>query len=379
MPKADTSVKWFDQSFPEAPTLSGEVGRIIGILDALLVTGFCNRTPSTLLVVDGVATATFGAAAPYPQHSVVKIEGASVAQLNGEWRVAANTGSAITFLCPDIENAVVTGASFRFAPAGWEKAFAGGNVAAYRSKNLASTGFFLQVDDSQTFAATVRGFEAMTSVSAGQNGFPLSSGSAFYWNKSTNALVANPAVREWFFAADDRFMFFAPRYNPQPYTSIYAGHAGYGFGDLSETVPSDAFATTLIASSNGGNEMPGGGAAGVYDYGSSGISSARTASGLAYAPSTPLYGTPIGFGKANTPSPTVRYFPRLAAHVSDTPQHSGIRGAVPGLYTAGSIPDQYRIGVSTYSGRAYYELRAGAPFSSYPAHQFAVDITGPWR
>ncbi|EPD32955.1 hypothetical protein HMPREF9701_06413, partial [Delftia acidovorans CCUG 274B] len=51
----DTSVKHFLSSMTGAPVLSGTVGSMIALLDALLVTGFDTKTLTSLTVVGGVA------------------------------------------------------------------------------------------------------------------------------------------------------------------------------------------------------------------------------------------------------------------------------------------------------------------------------------
>src|SRR4051812_48257028 len=62
--------------------------------------------------------------------------------------------------------------------AGWTKAFAGANLAAYRVTAVGATGFYLDVVDSGLSgtlgarSARCRGFETMTALSTGTGAFP---------------------------------------------------------------------------------------------------------------------------------------------------------------------------------------------------------------
>lgn len=123
MAKADTSVKWFHSEMPDAPVLSGQVGKLIELLDACLINGFSVRTPDSIVVSEGVATVSISAGNPYEKHAVVAISGASDAALNSEWRIDSSGGSSFTFLCPGVTNGTVTGASVKRAAAGWGTPF----------------------------------------------------------------------------------------------------------------------------------------------------------------------------------------------------------------------------------------------------------------
>ena len=80
-------VKFIDSASatPGTPVLTGQVGSLIALLDALLINGFGSITLTSLVVAGGVATAT-ATAHGFPVNSVLFLAGATPSGLNGEKR-----------------------------------------------------------------------------------------------------------------------------------------------------------------------------------------------------------------------------------------------------------------------------------------------------
>lgn len=79
---------------------------------------------------------------------------------------------------------------------GWDKAFTGTNLAAYRSQS--GNRFYLRVDDTKTTYARMRGYRAMTSISPGTNPFPNTTqapSATWGWVKSMSA--DSTPIRYW--------------------------------------------------------------------------------------------------------------------------------------------------------------------------------------
>lgn len=242
--KANTSVKFGYGEIPDAPALFGAAGKMIEVLDAVLVNGYCIRTADSVVVASGVATVNLSAGNPYPKHAVVAISGTSVAALNDEWRIRAVSASAFEFDCPGVPDGTPTGSvSVRMAPAGWEKTYAATNLAAYRSVDPASTGAYLWVDDSDPKNTKVRGYENMTGIESGTNPFPTLAQYAlnsYLWGKSS---TTDTTTRKWAFCGDSRFFHLCSAF----YSTSYYSCAQYRFGDIDCAHATDAWGVTISA------------------------------------------------------------------------------------------------------------------------------------
>lgn len=246
--KADTSVKWFHSGMADAPVLSASAaGSLIALLDACLLNGFGVRTPDSIVVADGVATVSIGAGNPYEKHTVIAISGASNALMNGEWKVATSSASSFTFACPGVADGAVTGASVKRAPAGWDKPFSSGNVAAYRANDPNSTQLYLQVDDTATNYSSVRGYEQMTSATTGTGQFPTTAQfSTTRWPRSGD--------NTWTVIADGSFLWVLLKGTSNPLLN--------NFGDIDTFMPNDRY--HCLISMVGSTAVNGTGHCGAY-------------------------------------------------------------------------------------------------------------------
>ena len=237
-----TSVKYFHSAMPNAPVLNGTAGSLINVLDACLVNGFGLAVVDTLTVTDGIATATLSLGHSFEPDTVALIAGASVPALNGQHRVLTTTVNTITFATAAPNGSATGTMSARLAPAGWEKAFSGTNLAAYRSLNMASTRCLLRMDDSAAQNARVVGYESMTDVNTGTGLFPNSAqvSGGLWWPKANNTTTT---ARAWTVVADDRTFWL------HVHTAVSAqGVDGvvYGFGDIASFKSGDAFGCVLF-------------------------------------------------------------------------------------------------------------------------------------
>jgi len=270
----ETSVKFFHDALPGAPVMSGQAGSLIAILDACLVNGFGLKTVDSLAVSGGIATATISTGHSAVPQTVVLISGATPAGLNGEKKVISTTTNTITFDATGISDQTATGTiTLKLAPAGWEKAFSGTNLAAYKSANPSASGCFVRFDDAGTTTATFRGYESMTDVSAGSGIFPTAAqeSGALLAMKST---AADATARKWFVIANDKMAYVGlsrlDGANAGCYAGIYFGdiisrksadpwrfavHGGDTSG-YSPTATNNPFVASDGANLNGINYMP---------------------------------------------------------------------------------------------------------------------------
>ncbi|RIX79114.1 hypothetical protein D3H34_15350 [Acidovorax cavernicola] len=398
----DTSVKYFTSAMANAPVLSGTVGSMIALLDACLKDGFDTKTLTSLVVVGGVATATYTGTHASLVDGVVQIAGvtggpAGFAGLNGEQKITGMPGATTRTFATALPDGTYTGTiTMKVAPAGWLKPFSGTNLAAYKSADVASTGMLLRVDDTATTQCRVIGYEAMSDVNTGAGPFPTTAqiSGGGYWPKST---VATSAPVAWVLVADGRtfLIHIAPGLPQSP--SFMQG-CTRGFGDAIALKPGgDAFACFLSHSVQPGSAsmydsaLDGTQASGyaVFPRSFAGVGSAAQHFCLPYTGQNILSGADSTFGSFpslvdGSLKLSRRYF---ATTVTTAPPRADCPGLVSSPQTL--LFDSFRMndripGAGAFAGRTLVALNptqasmSGTPTTGNTGASF-VDVTGPWR
>lgn len=249
-----TEVKYFDSKMVGTPVMSGLYGSLLAVLDACLVTGFNLKTVDSIVVVDGVATATVSTGHGIAQYAVILIAGAAPVELNGEKRVTWINANTLKFDATGISNQTATGSiTLKMAPAGWEKPFSGTNKAVFRSPNVESTRMYFRFDDTGSYNCKVRGYETMTDIDTGIGLFPTVNQAATgtYIFRSG---AANPsaAAKDWFIIANDRFVFIGNRGYTTGTTYPFQTAA---FGDFISRKVGDPYGAILRGNHNSDNAI----------------------------------------------------------------------------------------------------------------------------
>lgn len=205
-----TPVRFFDSTMPNAPQLSGAAGTLRAILDACLVDGFDVKTVNDITISGDVATVNISSGHVFTPLDVIRIEGATPAALNNDWRVVSANGSQLTFDVSGtgLTNGTATGTiTAKRAPAGWSKAFAAGDTVVYRTAGTLPDRMDVRIDDTGTTSARIKCFNEATGLSSGVGEFPTEAERAggLHLCKST---AATTAVRYWAIFADDKFCYF---------------------------------------------------------------------------------------------------------------------------------------------------------------------------
>lgn len=421
----DLTVKYFHSGMTGAPQISNNWGDLVTMLDACLVNGFALKAIDTLTCVDGVATATISAGHAYRPEQVVEIAGADQPEFNGEVRVIAATATSFTFAVTGTPVSPATSAtslSAKVAPLGWEKAFAGTNKAAYRSKNPASPQNLLLIDDSlktpgytTTWAKwanvgivedlsdidTIVGAQAPFDPNNPTQNWKQVQANQWGWYKWYHARTSGydnsgdsgGGNRNWVLIGDDR-LFYLFVTNAAGYD--WYGRNGYCFGDITSFKPADNYATVLAAediywsnSSSGYSSYPG-------QYNGYGLTQSLEFTAKVLLRNHTQLGNPVRFGltSLNTnngqqvcgrgPMP----FPNgpdyslwlLPTYVRQEDGH--MRGLMPGMlwmpqdrpYSDQTIVDN----VVGQTGRKFLLVRTQYSSEAEGA-QIAFDVTGPWR
>ena len=388
-----TTVKHFHSAMTGAPVLSGTAGSLIAVLDACLVNGFGLKTADSVVVSGGIATATFSTGHSFEPDVIALAAGATPADLNGEKRVLTTSTNTITFDAAGIADGAATGTiTFKLAPAGWAKPFAGTNLGAYRSNEVAGTRMFLRVDDADGRNARVLGYETMSDITSGSGEFPKSSQVAGggYWPKSNQV---NATSRTWTLIADSRMVWL------HLHTSTSSGGVSggvVGFGDFASYKSSDVYACGLWCYSSDYSAeqvLPGRGAELIDPDGVEGVFLPRSFTGLGSAIDAIKHSEgyfsarTVSGGSASFSTPGFPNGPNnglILTRQLIVEQGQALRGVARGLllcpqncHAAFGWRDKVD-GQGSYLNRKIMSVKCGAPARTLSGGVVFFDITGPW-
>lgn len=243
------SVSYITNTMRGAPVLKGSSdgsASFIDILDALLINGWGLAAASTLIVADGIATATFASATPWEVGAVIEVEGATPIAINGRARVLTSSGNALTFATSAGDGSYGGAIGIKYAPAGWQKVFQDPQKAVYRSLDVQGIRHYYRMDES--IAATqvrVCGAESMDGIDSAVGLFnqdAVLSDPNSYIRKSEHA---NTVGVPYVFAADARAVLHYISYMAVGMPGREGG-ALRGFGDAVAFAPAgDAWCSFL--------------------------------------------------------------------------------------------------------------------------------------
>lgn len=385
-----TSVKFLHSALPGAPVLSGTVGSLIAVLDACLVNGWGLLTASAVNVAGGVATATFTASHVYEVDSVILVAGAGTPTLNGEQRVTAISSLTVSWLAPGVADGPVSGTvTVKLAPAGWSKAFAGTNKAAYRSLSPSATGAYIRIDHASAKVARMRAYSAMTDIDTGSDPTPTDAQVAGGCYAPVSN-VADASARRWMIVASDRCMHILIAHSAA-YPDDYGLQVA---GDFPSLKAGDAYRVLVVGeigdNSSGGS--PGinnsihayGGSVGAYvmrPYAQVGgaISAYLYKPGFVQAVSSGHNNHPIG------PNPINNGLDICPTLFLEQGANGSRRGEVPGVYgiphyLGSGFDNKTRINAAVgLPGHTLISVRYWGQPTLAQSYRAAIDITGPWE
>ena len=401
-------VKSLNSDQTGAPTLTGQAGSLIALLDACLINGFNLKTLDSLVVASNVATGTVSAGHGYKVGEIILIAGATPSGLNGEQKVVSVTASTFTFSTTESDTTATGTITAKIAPVGgWSKAYTGTNTAVYRSDDVSGIRHYLRVFDNYagsgtTRLARVRAYEAMTDVDTGTGPIPTvadASGDGMVVQKS---YTTDSTQRPWGLVGDGKLFYFFPyhRGDISDPSALYSRDGGcFAFGEMISFRPSDAYHTMLIANEDDTtySQPPyqnnyfcnvGGGTSGEH---SNGHWVARrfdqTGSPIRFAKcGETVIQTLMGYQGIPYPGPVdggLWIAPLRIYEKHPTESKAHIRGRLPGLYQI--LHDQplnrFDIvnGITDLPDRDLICFELSRATSWNQDGQCLVDITGPWR
>lgn len=384
-----TTVKYFHSGMAGAPQMTTTAGTMIAVLDACLVNGFSSQTVDSVSVSGSVATVTRAAGHPFGIDTVTEISGATPAGLNGQKRVLSASSTTYTFDAAGVPDGTATGTiTHKVAAAGWEKAFSGTNLAAYRSLDVSSTQSYLRVDDTDSGGndtARVVGYLSMSDINTGVDPFPtaaqLSGGG--HWNRFNSGATA------WTLVADTSAFFITVGINGDQ--TIQRGT--WFFGDINSRKNPDPYRCLITASNTNSTSFThsagfsgdvgiSAGNTSVFGWQSRSFAGLGTAKQIQFATPCPVNLNTVGtlmsglFGAAypNGPDNGLILTPVFVGEVSP----NCWRGNMPGLFHSPQVlgtnfENRDRVtDVAGLVGRAVRAVRVGTG-------TYFIDVTGPWR
>lgn len=374
-----------------APTLSGQAGKLLDVLDACLVDGYNSKTVQSITRSGQTATVTYATAHGYAADGITKVEisGAAQSEYNGVFVISNVTTTSFDITVTGSPVTPATGTIIsKVPPLGWGRPFTrAGNICCYRGAEVTGTRLYLRVDDTGTTAATARGYETMTDLATGVGLFPTVAqmASGVYFNKAS---AADATTRPWILVGDGfSFHLFVCHYNSS-YPSCYKQ---FYFGDPKSEMASDPYGCLIYGDSiNATTNQPE-----TNAYGHVVASPGYTSSTIAhyFARSYTQIGGSIGAAKRSFditsitslganglpyPSPNNNGLYVSPILVTDT---QCIRGTLKGIYNPLHVrplgPDILLTASESPIGRRLYSVRT--PYSTVTYGETHVDIDGPWR
>lgn len=386
----DTTVKFFHSAMSGAPSLAGQAGSLITLLDALLVNGFGLQTVDSIVISGGVGTITRGAGLPFEPGSVMLIAGATVTggSINGERKAIATTTTTATFDATGISNQTAGGTiTAKFAPLGWAKTYTGTNLAAYKPTDIAASGCLLRIDDTPTTIARARAYEAMTDVNTGTGLTPTDTNvsGGLYWPKSA---TADATARGWILAGDGRVFYLMVAYST---TSNQVFGFNHVFGDIAAVKSPDPYACIIHGFTTSSVGTAGNNAGSDFDYGDGTVLGAGTYTVRGYAglggniAARKSFPSMFGANTGKSGAIGIAYPNYADGGLYAAPVYIGdsgttvYRGLAPGLVAFPQVigatvfgSRDYVTGAAGYAGKTLRVVNSGVGC-------FAFDTTGPWR
>lgn len=253
-------VQLYKSTDTNAPTLTGQVGSIITLLNKCLVDGYSTASVTSITRSSTTATYTLASSnATLVTGNYLTITGATggdASLYNGTYMITVLTGTTGTYTMTGTPGGSATG-TLLYAKAGlqWTRPFsAGTNAQTYRSADTGSNQFYLQVIDNggMTGGAKEAGFygaEVMSAdqvVTSGQFPTVAQFANGLGLRKST---TADATTRAWALIGDDRTFYLVPTTGDSAATA----NNSMGFGYFISFKPGDGFNTFVAGNTSFSN------------------------------------------------------------------------------------------------------------------------------
>lgn len=200
-----------------APQFTATNGSVNAIFLACLVNGFGSQTVSSATASGGVVSFNFSSTPNFSAKDAVTISGSNTSTVNSSFRVSNVVGNVVSISIPGVADGAVTGTmSMKFSPLGWTRPYSGTGIGCYKQGGASSHKRLVRVYDNTLAAGEgkfyMRGYEAMTSASAGTGPFPDLT-EATGNGTDVNAPYSPPNAVPWIMIGTPRQFYFLNGYN----------------------------------------------------------------------------------------------------------------------------------------------------------------------
>jgi hypothetical protein len=255
--------QFYSSADTNAPVLTGQAGKMIALLDAILVNGYTAASVTSITESGTTYTVTTAASQNLITGNYVKIAGCTggFTSLNAVWGpITVTSATTFTFVGPGGLGTPATGTiTWAKAPLGWTSPYTAANRAAYRPQSVTgrTNQMYLRIEeDGNTTGGqkecVATGGESMSDINTISAQFPTSaqiaiSGTAtkagVCWRKSA---TADGTARSWRFVGDGATFYFIV----DSETSTSAGRCFCGFGGFKSFKSGDAYNTFIAGRSD---------------------------------------------------------------------------------------------------------------------------------
>lgn len=395
-------VRWYDGDMTGIPAGATRIGasasnasQILTILDACLVNGFNLQSVVSIVVTSGVALVTTTAADHnFRDYTVIRIAGATPAELNGDWKMTTAGGNSFSFPTSVADGTATGTISVKTAPLGWSKPFNGTNIGVYQ----ASSGLkhFFRVSDPAGSFANLRGFRVMSDVNNGTEPFPTATQNSIGISL-TKYIGGGVSGGKWRLYGDDRICYLIFDANENnggisnfgPVMLVIGEVASFSSNDVSNSVLVGIGANTIYPTTifqNSGFRYVGNNSS----YAWNGNYLAGSASNETQAPTSFRFlghsmSDAWGFSSTfRVPYPNPTDSALFLHHPILLQEGTGyaVRGTMPGLYQPlQNAVETQKNSIHIVNNRQIYLASIGGTTadSQTSSGLIGFDITGPWR
>lgn len=254
------TVKLFRSNQIGAPQLTGRVGKLIDVLDAVLVNGYNQQDVSSLSRVGSIATIVLADKHDFEKGDYCTFGNSTDPLHNGEFLIESVVSAYSFTVAMDASssNSKQGNMVCKRSPAGFLKPYQGTNKAVYRSANTNSTQTYFQVfDNGQTsiggMEAGFRMYETMSSTDLGDNPVPTASDRQYgvQFRKSNSQ---DDTIRHWLIASDGKIVYafvgFRENGVAGGYMSSWVEAGAFIFGDFKPLAATDGYCACVFGYNN---------------------------------------------------------------------------------------------------------------------------------
>lgn len=245
------SVSVYSHHITNAPSVTGAVGGLLPMLDAVLVNGISLPSVSSITRSGTTATLVFSNVHGLKYSTRLTVSGCTETDYNGTFIITVVDTTTVTYTVANSPATPATGTpTAMVTSAGWTKPFTGTNLAAYRPAS--GTQHYLRVNDTFGQNCPIVGYETMTGISTGSNLFPTAAqaASGLYMFKSS---ATDSVTRPWLVITSDKWVHVwigRALTTAGDYSSSTTYQPAFFFGDFESLMLGDAFNSVLIGASS---------------------------------------------------------------------------------------------------------------------------------